>query len=46
MNPNDDWNLDQKVDDCAKILADNPNKKLKLGHRVLAADVFQPGEVN
>jgi hypothetical protein len=46
MNPNDDRNLVQKVDDCTKILADNPNKKLKFGHRVLAADVFQPGKVN
>jgi hypothetical protein len=37
----------QKVDNCAKMLAYNPaNKNGKLGQRVLATGIFQPGEVD
>jgi hypothetical protein len=37
----------QKVDDCAKALAYMPaNKKGKLGQRVLATSIFEPGEIN
>ena len=37
----------QKVDDCAKALAYTPaDEKSKLGQRVLATGIFEPGQLN